>query len=414
MLGNRTNPFDNYFDIAKGDITQLKISENNQKDNCYLKAKNRYYGGFILSNKPNVKTLCKVLFFKSKSQNKYLTRLEFRKENKSGQPKKPLKDDVIIKFTSNEEVANFWNMVSFLEGFKDLVDVGDFHSKYQAVGFDSYLIDYKTKEQAEKAKELEILVQNTDLDKDMVKSIIYQHRKKAIYGFYCLLKEIAVQRLNPFDYYRSSRGIKENGDEAVWHHFLKENEWIIGLNIDIKFIRDLLPEQRVGEENTAGKGSPKSDFLGISYFTSLIELKTSKTDIFKRKKSSNSRANTWDFGSPFIEAYSQILGQKNVLNKNKEIIGEDGSIIDTQIHRVIDPMAILIIGNRNREFPHNRMNENNIKSDTFERFRRDSRNVEIVTFDEIFERAFHMVFSQKLARDWYFIETSEFIEKYLS
>lgn len=414
MLGKRTNPFDNYFDIATDDITHLKISENNQKDNCYLETKNKYYGGFILSNKPNVKTLCKVLFFKSKSLNKYLTRLEFRKENKSGQPKKPLKEDVIIKFTSNEEVANFWKMVSFLEGFKDLVDVGDFHSKYQAVSFENYLIDYKTKEQAEKAKELEILVQNTDLDKDMVKSIIYQHRKKVIYGYYCLLKEIVVQGLNPFDYYRSSRGIKENGDEVVWHHFLKENEWVVGLNIDIKFIRDLLPEQKVGEENTAGRGSPKSDFLGISYFTSLIELKTSKTDIFKRKKSSNSRANTWDFGTPFIEAYSQILGQKNVLNKNKEIIGEDGSIIDTQIYRVIDPMAILIIGNRNREFPHDRMNENNIKSDTFERFRRDSRNVEIVTFDELFERAFHMVFSEKLERDWYFTESSEFIAKYLS
>ncbi|MBK9355442.1 MAG: DUF4263 domain-containing protein [Bacteroidetes bacterium] len=101
-------------------------------------------------------------------------------------------------------------------------------------------------------------------------------------------------------------------NSEVWHHFLKNNEWIIGLNVEIKFIRDLLSEQKVGNENSKGTGSPKVDLLGVSYFTSLIELKTSDTKIFKIEKTSKSRANTWDFSNDFIEAYSQVLAQRLV------------------------------------------------------------------------------------------------------
>ena len=74
----------------------------------------------------------------------------------------------------------------------------------------------------------------------------------------------------------------------------------------------------------------------------------------------------------------------------------------------MDPKAVLIIGNRNIEFPHVRNTEKDTKSDCFERIRRDSRNIEIVTFDELFERAFHMVFEKKLPEDWYNISPTEF------
>ena len=49
-----------------------------------------------------------------------------------------------------------------------------------------------------------------------------------------------------------------------------------------------------------------------------------------------------------------------------------------------------------------------MKSDCFERMRRDSRNIEIVTFDELFERAFHIVFTDKLPSDWYQLESDNF------
>ena len=140
----------------------------------------------------------------------------------------------------------------------------------------------------------------------------------------------------------------------------------------------------------------------------MIELKTSKTKIFSPAKSSKSRANTWDFSNNFIEAYSQILSQRSEISETKNIEDEDGIIIDTKKHRILDPKAVLIIGNRNEEFPHIRKTEYDVKTDCFERIRRDSRNIEIITFDELFERAFHIVFSEKLPENWYNINPEDF------
>jgi len=246
------------------------------------------------------------------------------------------------------------------------------------------------------------LSENTNLTEKDIKELIFPQRKNTIHWFYALLKNLENNKAtNVFLSYRNKHSISEQGKEAIWHHFFKNNEWIIGLNVDIKFIRDLLTEQRVGNPNSKGVGSPKVDLIGISYFTTLIELKTGETKIFNAQKTTKSRANTWDFSKDFIEAYSQILSQRTELLKPKDLITEQKGIIDSKINRVLDLKAVLIIGNRNNEFPHIRNQEYDIKSDCFERFRRDSRNIEIITYDELFERAFHMVYQDKLPSNWF-------------
>lgn len=411
---NTANPFVKMFDLINGDIRTLQINENNEKNNCYLIDSNKeYYGGFELISKRNSKTICKVLFKKSTLTGKYLPRFEFRKEDDNGELKQPQGKDIIVKFSESEEVLNFWKMIDFIQGFKELVEVGDFQKHYKAISFENYILEFDDKSQEEKVKELVELVEKSKLSNIEIKEIIKNQRKITIYGFYCLLKNIKIHNKSPFDFYREDRKINEQGEEVIWHHFFKENDWIIGLNVDIKFIRDFLSEQKIGTENSQGKGSPKLDLLGISYFTTLIELKTSNSKIFKSNKGSNSRTNTWDFTSEFIEAYSQTLSQRTEIHKNKEIIDEDGIKVDTDVFRILDPKSVLIFGNRNVEFPHNRVSENSIKSDCFERFRRDIRNVEIITYDELFERAYHIVHNDKLPKNWCEIDSSDFINNIL-
>jgi len=202
------------------------------------------------------------------------------------------------------------------------------------------------------------------------------------------------------------------GDEAIWHHFLKNNNWILGLNVDIKFIREFYDEQKVGIENSKGSGSPKVDLLGVSDFTTLIELKHSETEIFKKQKS-RGRANTWDFTSDFIEGVSQCLGQKFALErnyKNKDFVNDKGKILDTNQTLTIDPKTVFIIGNRKVEFPHNLQSESHTKSQTFELFRRNNRNMDIVTFDELFERAYHTVYADIIPEGWYTDDSFKIIE----
>ena len=73
------NPFSNLFDITSHDTDKLVIKETYNKDNCFIYDGADIIGGFILINKPSVKTILKISFYKSKTDNKYLPRLEFRK-----------------------------------------------------------------------------------------------------------------------------------------------------------------------------------------------------------------------------------------------------------------------------------------------------------------------------------------------
>jgi len=412
---SKNNPFSNLFDISAQDPGKLVIKESAKKDNCYIYEGADIVGGFILVNKPRVKTIIKITFYKSSKDNKYLPRLEFRKEDANGEVKVSKGNDVIISFKDGEEARAFWKTIHFLEGFKELVDLGDFRSKYKAVSFNSYLVDFKSKDQANKLKELTSLAEHINLSKQEIKELLFPQRKNTIHWFYAFLKDLQNNaRTKAFDSYRTKHSITEQGEEAVWHHFFKNNDWIIGLNVDLKFIRDLLSKQKVGNPNSKGIGSPEVDLIGISYFTTLIELKTSKTKIFTSKKASKSRANTWDFSTDFIEAYSQTLSQRTELMEYKDLMNESGEIVDRKIHRILDPKAILIIGNRNLEFPHIRNSEKDVKSDCFERMRRDSRNIEIITFDELFERAFHMVFLEKLPENWHEIGHMDFKNRILN
>lgn len=414
MAANPGNVFDKYFDVEKGDISTLVLTKSMDEKHCYLQDKTDYYGGFIVSNKPQVETRCKLLFIKSKTSGKFKPLLEFRKTTKNSETKTTEKKDVIISIKETNELQNFWKIIGFLQGFNELIETGEFSKYYQAVSHDAYKSFFEKKEKGEKMKVILGLIDSTDLDEDNLKSILYNQRKRVVKGFYYLLKNIEHSSQKSIDLYRNKHEIKGVGEESIWHHFLKNNSWILGLNTDLRFIHDLLSEQKIGREDSKAKGSSKTDLLGLSYFTTLIELKTPSTQIFKENKTSKSRANTFDFSNDFIEAYSQILAQHWDISSNpsKPIRNDANNLIDREIIRTIDPKAILIIGCRNNEFHHDRATDNLLKTDSFEKIRRDSKKVDIITYDELFERAFHIVSTESLPLEWYGIKEEEFIETY--
>jgi hypothetical protein len=221
-------------------------------------------------------------------------------------------------------------------------------------------------------------------------------------AFYYLLKNENDSQQK----YRDKYNV-QNGEEHIWHHFLQNNDWILGLNADLRFITQFLDEQKVGMENSQGTESPQVDLFGISEFTTLIELKHSSTKFFKINKSKG-RANTWDFTSDFIEGISQCLGQKNELEnsfKDKVFVKDDNKRLQKDGIESVDPKSLLIIGNKKIEFPILELDNTNIlKNKTLERFRRNNRNIDVLTFDELFERAYHIVYTKKLGKNWYWVE----------
>lgn len=188
-----------------------------------------------------------------------------------------------------------------------------------------------------------------------------------------------------YDSYRAEHGINGTQPEKIWQHFFGRNEWIFGFGLDYRFLGILQQEAHVSEEDLVGRDGSIADFLmGATNCTVLVELKRPDTDLFEKSKN---RAGSWRLSTELIDAVSQILEQKASWQVRGEANGSknfnsNGEIIS---QRTVDPKSILIIGS-DRQFSGTEK-ERAIKLRTFELFRRDSRNIEILTYDELYERA---------------------------
>lgn len=414
MLISQTT-FDNTFNLVTGDISKIEIKENYSHDNCLIRDKtthSTYYKTFILDENSKTKIVCEIAFYPSSVTSKYLPRLTFKKVDNNGlQREIEIKKDITIAFQKSEQALVFWKLIGFLNSFKDIVDTGEFDTSFAVYSKSKFIAEFETQTEKQKVEDIKTLINKADIKETDIRSILFEKRKHNLKAFLFLLKNIEVQGKPSIDFYREKYSIPP-GDEAIWHHFLKNNDWILGLNVDIKFIREFYDEQKVGTENSKSVGSPKTDLLGVSDFTTLIELKHSKTQIFKREKTKG-RANTWDFTSDFIEGVSQCLGQKFALDrsyKTKDFVNDSGKMLDKNLTLTIDPKTVFIVGNRKVEFPHDLDSIHHFKSQTFELFRRNNRNVDIVTFDELFERAYHTVYGDIIQQDWFTDDNFKIIE----
>jgi hypothetical protein len=386
-----------YFNIISNDISTLSIVKIDVF-NCELRDKDgNIYKGFLLSETPKgeVLTICDLDFQKSATDNKYQPRLIFRKTDEHFINKKLHTDATVIRipFHSGQDgYRGFWKMISFLYKFKDLVDLDDFEQSYMVVDNNAFILEFETKKELEKIKGLSELFLKAHVSEDTIKKALEDTRKETLKIFKRLLEDKEYWKAYNSDNFMEVKG---SGPEMAWHHFLKKNDWILGLNVRVCFLRDLLTEVEVGISNTVGSGSPTTDFLGISDYTVLVELKTSDTNIFTATKRQTARANTWSFSDHFIDGISQCLGQKFDWDKNHEnkaLIDSDKNVIDQNRIRTVDPKSIFLIGNKSREIPEDSTDiDIYTKRDTLERFRRSMRNVEILTFDELYQRAFFIV-----------------------
>ena len=380
------------FGLDQG-LDSLIIYEASEQTHCYIADKNNgnvIYNDFILFNGPQVVFKCTINLSKNEGVKKYIPRITFYKENKKGEIKESKKDTrVRIEFTKREKgLTNFWNLISFLKSYKDLVDTGDFDDKYSVVDNSAYILSFNSKEEYEKVEELKKL----DISSETLKKYLTDERKEILDEFRKLLENDEYYKIYEN---KHKENIKGTGEEAVFHYFLKKNDWILGLNVDIKFIKDFTDEVHVGNPDTTGVGNPKTDMMAISDYTTLIEFKIPKTHFFTEIKSSKSRTGTWSFTNDFIEGISQCLKQCSSWDKehkSKDLVGNDKEIFLQDYHRTIDPKVIFIIGNKQKELNiKNKKTDNLLKRDTLERFRRNNRNVEIVSYDELYERAYFIV-----------------------
>lgn len=196
---------------------------------------------------------------------------------------------------------------------------------------------------------------------------------------------ILLGRRQALDSFEQQMRLRE-WSEAQWQDFFEREQWVFGYGLDYRVMRPFDREMTVGGGGTDNKNKPVIDFLmSFTDYTVLVEIKRPDTPIFRTSR--GGRAGTCEFSPEFTSAVSQILEQKAEWLSFAQT-GEHHNRTGTEAlkARTRNAKSILVIGSR-EQFVGEDLRAGHVKRDTFELFRRETRSIDIITFDELLERA---------------------------
>lgn len=232
---------------------------------------------------------------------------------------------------------------------------------------------------------------------DRIKSMEEEQRNKFLHALQQSLTEeeinILLGRRQGMKEYESHM-LLNDWSEAQWQDYFEREQWVFGYGLDYRVMRQFSREATVGAGGSDNQNKPVIDFLmSFTDYTVLVEIKKPDTPIFRG--SCGGRAGTWEFSSDFVSAVSQILEQKAEwlsYAQTGEHYNKSGT--EALAARTRNAKSILVIGSRDEFSRAGTPRAANVMRDTFELFRREHRSIDIVTFDELLERARFITQSQ--------------------
>jgi len=168
---------------------------------------------------------------------------------------------------------------------------------------------------------------------------------------------------------------KSNPDEEFWQTVFNENPYVLSqlFSVPVVFIKD---KAYVGGMNIDRQDAKFVDYLYANESSNdalLVEIKTPETKLVGAKYRRGVHKPSSDISGSIV----QVLDYRRDLSKNiQTITSGTNHVID-----VFNPRCVVIAGNASKEL------DNETKRRSFELFRTNLRDVEIVTFDELFKKA---------------------------
>lgn len=197
--------------------------------------------------------------------------------------------------------------------------------------------------------------------------------------------------LNNDEYFERLKNHKNCKTESLWQQFFEKNQWIFGYGLGYIFLTGLdnkkLEQVVQGYDvNTHGKrvdGLMKTRAI-ISNLC-FVEIKTHKTKLLDETAY---RAGCFAPSKELAGAISQVQGTvfEAVKNLSEKISMNDtnGNPTGEEVYN-FKPKSYLVIGNLNEFNTEYGINTEKLRS--FELFRKNIYSPEIITFDELYERA---------------------------
>ena len=170
--------------------------------------------------------------------------------------------------------------------------------------------------------------------------------------------------------------------EGDWQNFFEENQWIFGYGLKYQILNMHQAQPDYGGRSVSGAGGQRGDFLMNSEadirFTCLVEIKKPSTPLLQNGQYRNG---AWGISNELSGAISQV----QINAATWEIEGSQSpanteTMMQEHIYTV-SPKGIVVAGKLSP------LGEDRNKRNSFERFRQSLHNPEIITYDELYERA---------------------------
>jgi len=164
-----------------------------------------------------------------------------------------------------------------------------------------------------------------------------------------------------------------------------DNQWIFGYGLRYQFLSIQQRQASYGGESYKGTGKQRGEYLAATSaqekFTVVVEIKKPQTDIFAQH---DYRSGVPGFSAEFVAAISQAQVNSRTWDVEGSQRPADRELLEGKRIFTITPLSILVIGSTKQLVNHTRRQ-------SFELFRRCLHNPDILTFDELYERAKYIV-----------------------
>ena len=171
---------------------------------------------------------------------------------------------------------------------------------------------------------------------------------------------------------RFQRLLKTDPPEKEWQDFLNEHPFILSLAFGYPVLK-VRDQASVGGRKLSGKGDNITDFLVKNKLTNncaIVEIKRSGTKLLNAK----TRNGVHTPSGHLVGAVNQALAQKHRFEKEVAQIKDNSGIYDIASYSV---SCCLLIG---------KVPQTESRQKSFELYRGNSKDVEIVTFSELLEK----------------------------
>ncbi|MEU6314961.1 Shedu anti-phage system protein SduA domain-containing protein [Streptomyces sp. NPDC047014] len=383
------------FDVERRDFADLEI-RGTGFSYFYDTHTGRMVSDFLLDDRPLVATLCNVTLINKDGV--LSPRIKLWKKDKAKAAKTAAMQTLpgtattqIIKalVDTGDVHENFWKVICFVQNCVGLDNIPG-GGRRLTVGDEAELTRLLADQDRRTLLEaVRIAIGGVLTDEDIRR---ISNRKSQLQRFKDLLTDS--------DFFEHERG-RLAGPEAVWQSFFEENPWIFGYGLNLVACEPIgygkLERITTGANIFTGAGKRSDAVMRSKGFISSLLLCEIKTHVTPLLASTPYRPpDVYHVSKEVVGAVAQV--QKTAHKALRLVTGQlhrlyedDGAPTDIEVSTA-RPRQVLVIGSLGEFSERGAANPEKITS--FEQYRRSVQDVEVITFDELYERACFIVEDQ--------------------